>query len=368
MSVNVLHIITSLGEGGAQKILKEICLNNKDLIHEVVCFKSGRFENEIKDRGVKVYFYNIKKNPIRTFISLFILINFKFKPNIIQTWMYHSDLIGCLLKLFWFRKDKYLFWNVRNGTLIKESSSFLTRRIRNILSFLSFFSPNKIIYCSKSVKLIHESVGYNNKIGEVINNGVDTNFFHWYSRENRVESNYKIGFIGRFNKQKNLDTLFQSLSILKKENIQFSLYLVGENLDYKNNKLKHSLKKADLINNTNLYGIKSDIRNILFKLDLLVLTSTSGEGFPNILLEAMSTGLRCISTDVGESKCIINKFGWIIKPKDIESLVNAIKKSIYQNQNQRIYFEKESRNHVAKFYPKEIMIENYKRLYTNTIN
>ena len=70
-----------------------------------------------------------------------------------------------------------------------------------------------------------------------------------------------------------------------------------------------------------LLGVKSDIREILHTLDLLVLPSISGEGFPNILIEAMSTGLRCISTDMGEAKSIIDRFGWIIKSNDLSSLV-----------------------------------------------
>ena len=66
-------------------------------------------------------------------------------------------------------------------------------------------------------------------------------------------------------------------------------------------------------------------------MDLLVLPSKSGEGFPNILIEAMSTGLRCIATNIGESKFIIDRFGWIIDSNDLDSLVCSIKDSINQS-------------------------------------
>lgn len=365
MDTKVLHIITSLGEGGAQKILKEICLNNKEGTHRVVCFKTGRYKEELINNGVQVYFLDIKKNPLITFIKLIILINFRFKPNIIHTWMYHADLIGSFLKIFWFKKNKYLFWNVRNGTLRKGSSSFFTRRIRNFLSIFSYISPNKIIYCAESVKIIHESIGYNKIVGYVINNGVDTEYFSWYDRRNRIKDNYKIGFIGRYSKQKNIQILFNSLSFLNKQNVNFLLNLVGEKLDNKNISLIESIKALNIENKTRLYGIQTDIREILFKLDLLVLTSSAGEGFPNILLEAMSTGLRCISTDVGESKFIVDKFGWIIDPKDVNGLTKAIKESILQKDEDRYYFEKGSRKHIVKCYKKEIMLENYRNLYKN---
>ena len=94
---------------------------------------------------------------------------------------------------------------------------------------------------------------------------------------------------------------------------------------------------------TILYGVKSDIRETLHNLDLLVLPSKSGEGFPNILIEAMSTGLRCISTDMGEAKLIIDKFGWIIKSNDLDGLVFSIKDSINQSNKKRHFLEKEGR-------------------------
>ena len=60
----------------------------------------------------------------------------------------------------------------------------------------------------------------------------------------------------------------------------------------------------------------------------------------------MSTGLRCISTDVGESKNIISKYGWIIKPKDINSLVRYIKESINQDFKERINMQLEARKNI----------------------
>ena len=125
MKLKVLHIISSLGEGGAQKVLKEVCLGNKELSHSVICFKTGRYAEILNSKKIKVYFLDIEKKPLRSLYKLFNILNFDLKPNIIQTWMYHADLLGSFVKLFWFKKKKYLFWNVRNGTLKKGSSSFL---------------------------------------------------------------------------------------------------------------------------------------------------------------------------------------------------------------------------------------------------
>ena len=96
---------------------------------------------------------------------------------------------------------------------------------------------------------------------------------------------------------------------------------------------------------------------------MLILTSCYGEGFPNILLEAMSMGLRCISTDVGESKNIISEYGWIIKPKDIDNLVKYIKESMQQEFKERINMQLEARKHIQNKFDLKIMLNNYNSIY-----
>ncbi len=364
MRRKILHIITSLTEGGAQKILIDVCRFSKNNTeHRVICLKDGRYSEILKKNGIVVYKLNFKENPIKSTSELLSILNKKFEPHIVHTWLYHSDLIGCILKLFWKRADKKLFWNIRNGTLQKKTSSRKTRYIRKLLILLSYVSPDKIIYCSNNVRKIHESIGYLKKIGLTINNGVDTTFFNLIERKDFDKDNYKIGFIGRYDKQKDLDTLFKATEILNKENVKISLDLTGEGFNEKNKSLKDKIDFYKINKITKYNGVKKDIRKTLKNLDLFILTSCSGEGFPNILLEAMSTGLRCISTDVGESENIISKYGWIIKPKDIDSLVKYIKESIQQKSKERINMQLEARKHIQNKFDLKIMLNSYNSIY-----
>ena len=77
----------------------------------------------------------------------------------------------------------------------------------------------------------------------------------------------------------------------------------------KNIELIKILRKYDIESHTILCGYRSDVNKILNGIDLYISTSSFGEGFPNIILEASYTGLPIIATNVGDTKRIISKNG-----------------------------------------------------------
>ena len=59
---------------------------------------------------------------------------------------------------------------------------------------------------------------------------------------------------------------------------------------------------------------------------ICILSSSHGEGFPNVLAEAMLCGVPCIATNVGDSSKIIGDLGIVVSPKDANSLADAIER------------------------------------------
>ena len=135
----VCHIITSLSEGGAQKILTSLALNsNKHNQFIISLKKGGRYTKILKQKNIKVFQLDFQERKLKSLFYLSKIIEDQ-KPEVVQTWMYHSDIVSLYLFLTNKLSSKYLYWNIRNGSLKEDSSKFLTRFIRRILIHLSYF-------------------------------------------------------------------------------------------------------------------------------------------------------------------------------------------------------------------------------------
>ena len=63
-------------------------------------------------------------------------------------------------------------------------------------------------------------------------------------------------------------------------------------------------------------------------IDIHILSSSYGEGFPNVVAEAMSHGTPCVVTNVGDSSKIVGNTGWVVKPNDSKKMAKAIREAI----------------------------------------
>ena len=134
--------------------------------------------------------------------------------------------------------------------------------------------------------------------------------------------------IARYDKQKGHKILLKSLLKLKKRKIDFNCYLVGKNIDTNNKELSSIIEEYNLTSNVFLIGQVSEVDLVYNFLDISILSSINGEGFPNVLIESMACGTPCVATDTGDANYIIEKTGWIAKPSDSLSLANTLDKAI----------------------------------------
>jgi glycosyltransferase involved in cell wall biosynthesis len=334
--MNIVHIITGLGDGGAEHVLFKICKYDNDNNHMVISLKGpGKYYSLLKKIGIKVYCLNIKLYSIHKIIFLIKILR-SLKPDIVQTWLVHADFLGGIAARL--AGIKNILWNVRYSNIEIGKAKLTTILIIKILSMLSYKVPKIIITVSKKAKKIYEISGYNKKIFKFIPNGYDFSIL----KVNKVEKiNFKkkinikkklilIGSVARYDPQKDHYNLLNALSIVKSKNINFLCVLVGSNINLNNINLVSEIKRLGLSKHVKLFGQTNNISQVMNGLDLHLLSSSYGEGFPNVVAESMACGTPCVVTNVGDTAFVVGKTGWVVPPKNSIKLARAIEKAIYE--------------------------------------
>ena len=328
--MKVVHIITGLGDGGAEHALFKICKYDIDNKHLVISLKGpGKYYSLLKKIDIKVYCLKANFFSINKFIFLIKLLR-SLKPDIIQTWLVHADFIGGIAARI--AGIKNILWNVRYSNIEFGKAKFTTILLIKILSILSYFIPKIILSVSKRAKKIYENIGYNKKILKFIPNGYDLsilkiNKFKKIKFKKKIKLKKKIPLIGnvaRYDPQKDHFNLLQALSLIHLKKINFFCVLIGNNIDKKNMELITEIKRLNLLNHVKLLGQYDDISEVMNGIDLHVLSSSYGEGFPNVVAESMACRTPSVVTDVGDAAFVVGKTGWVVPPKNPNNLAKAI--------------------------------------------
>ena len=369
----VLHVITSLEDGGAEALLYRICSdqNNKDLDQIVVSLrKMGKYGSKLQEEGIRVYCLNLnglKQFPV-AFYKLIRLIH-KINPSVVQTWLYHADLIGGLAAKF--AQVPKIFWSIHNVNLFWSKSKLSSFFLVKLLAFFSYWIPTKVICCARSSLDVHLKAGYDKSKLLVIYNGYDTVFFQpnlnlRESTRNLLgfsDSDFIIGMVARKSSQKDHETLLYSLLLLEGKQVPFKCILVGKNIP----QLRDIVLEKKLEKRVYLLESQDDIRRFFNAFDLHILSSIS-EACPNVVAEAMSCGTPCIVTDVGDSSVLLGRAGIVVPPSDSESLANAIEQmyGIFKQKNKWEKLRKEAREQIKLNFSWAKMRNLYRETWFNS--
>jgi N-acetylgalactosamine-N,N'-diacetylbacillosaminyl-diphospho-undecaprenol 4-alpha-N-acetylgalactosaminyltransferase len=202
---------------------------------------------------------------------------------------------------------------------------------------------------------------------EVVYNSIDLQKINELRNEKMKINLDKFSFIniGRLELQKNHLLLIKAFSKLK---IDANLYIIGEG--YLRKTLEMEIEKLNLKNRVLLFGRQKNPYKYLNKADCFVFSSNY-EGFPNVLLEALTCELPVISTDClsgpreilapnTEYKNIkdieIAKYGILVPVNNAEKLAKAMK-LIYEDNELRYNFINKAKNRAKEFEVKRIIKE-----------
>jgi len=260
------------------------------------------------------------------------------RPDVVQTWMYHADLVGGLVG----RGLRIpVLWNLRNSDLDPMRTSFATRLVVRFLALLGRQVPVRIVSCSQKAIDVHSTLGYPSDRFDIIHNGFDCLAFNHdqnVRRQMRTTLGIKphtlvLGMVARWDPQKDHANLLAALARLARSIPEFCCVLVGHGMSKENLELYSQIQSHGLSDRVLLLGLRNDIPAVMNAFDLKVLSSAYGEAFPNVLAEAMACGVPCVTTRVGDAGLIVGDTGWVVPPGDAEALAEAIAQALRARQD-----------------------------------
>jgi glycosyltransferase involved in cell wall biosynthesis len=330
----------------------------------------GVFGAHIRDAGIALHCLGMRRGrpSFSALVRLIQLLKLE-RPSIVQTWLYHADLVG-LIALKLARLKAPIIWNLRCSDMPGGYHSRMTAWIIRCLSWLSRCPEAVIVNSQKGLK-DHERYGYRPRRWQMIPNGFDCEHLRpdQVSRQ-RLRQTLPIpehaivfGLIARYDPMKNHDGFLRAASAIAEVYPAVHFLLAGEGVVDTAPAFSSYARLPSLKGRVHFLGRVANIPAVMTSLDVLVLSSAFGEGFPNVVGEAMSCGVPCIVSDVGDAAAIVGETGLIVPPSDVEALIRAMTKFVEMRASQRMALGDEARSRIVNHYAIEKIVAAYESLY-----
>jgi len=374
MSRLLLHIVTGLGVGGAETTLLRLVQSSpqKEWRHRVVSLTSGgALASAFTEVGAEVIEFNLKPDlsALRIIPSLMRLIRVD-RPAVIQTWMYHANLLGG--SAAWLAGVRALAWGLHHTNLDPKYNKRLTLAVARFGGGISRFVPDTIVCCSESTKDAHVRYGYETNRLRVIPNGYDIegaapdpDARFELRRELGITPDAEvIGMVGRFHPLKDHANFLTAAARFKAVRPGARFILCGEGLDDGNAELAELIDDAGLHREVILLGRRNDPIRVMNTFDISTLSSR-GEGFPNVICEAMLCGIPCVVTDVGDSAHIVGNTGAVVPPGNPVALSDAWCRVLGAHLEERISMGQKARLRIVENYSIKTISAIYHNLWSD---
>lgn len=371
--MKILHIITGLGVGGSERALYRLVTADTSNSHQIVVLTDFGLQAEhFGAAGIPVHRLGMPRGHL-TMRGLMTLVRLLcgIRPDVVQTWMYHADLVGGLAaRLSGF---PVVVWGIRASDSHEHPSGASSRGLVWLCARLSGVVPVRIVFVSRAGAEVHARLGYRAAKSLVIPNGYDTRVLRPDPQAGQrqraawsVPSDTRvIGMVARWDPLKDHATLLAALRVLRaRHEANWAAVLVGAEMTGDNEALVRMVDESGMPGVLRLLGPAADIHAAMNALDVHVLSSKS-EAFPNVLAEAMACGTPCVTTDVGDAGVIVGATGWIVPPGDPDALAEALSAALAEMADRATWGRRRDacRARIVETFSLERMAADFNRLW-----
>jgi glycosyltransferase involved in cell wall biosynthesis len=372
----VLHVIGSLGMGGANKMLvKLLKCSDRRLFSPTVMTITGRsdLDEDVEKLGIRIINLGVSRGRIPGPGHLTNMIKEvrRLQPELIQGWVYHGNLAASFVARF-LKPSPPVIWNIRQSLYDIDDEKRLTRWTIRIGAKISA-RADKIINNSELSRRQHEEFGFSNSRGLVIPNGFDTDEFRpdpdarpSVLRELGLKDGIRlVGMVGRYTEAKDHKNFLAAARLLNDlDDVHF--VLAGPQIDKDNLELKESIATAGVSDRIHLLGIRKDIPRLTAAFDVATLSSR-WEGFANVIGEAMACAVPCVVTDVGDSANLVGDTGLVVRRNDASDLARGWRELLAQDQGVRRRLGDSARRRIVDSFSINAVTRRYENVYREAI-
>jgi glycosyltransferase involved in cell wall biosynthesis len=178
------------------------------------------------------------------------------------------------------------------------------------------------------------------------------------------EGELVVGHVGRYHPQKDHRTFVRAAGEIARARADVRFVLCGPGVDRANSELTDWIAQAGIATGRyELLGPVEDPRGVLNALDVLVCSSAFGEGFPNVLGEAMACGVVCVTTDVGDAAAIVADTGRVVPVRDWRTLASEVLAVLALPSDERCVLGEQARARVQQNFALEQVAGRFEALY-----
>ncbi|WP_019833181.1 glycosyltransferase [Sphingomonas sp. PR090111-T3T-6A] len=332
--MKLLHVITGLNVGGAETMLARLLESRNlapDICPEVLSLMTpGVAGDRIAATGTPVWSLGMPSGlPSPGAMARLVATTRRVRPDLIMGWMHHGQLAASLGALA-VPGPVPVIWNVRHSLSGYRQEKRLSRMVLRMGAWLSGM-PSAIVYNSRTARAQYRAFGYRARRDLVIPNGFDAQGFTSREPARRAlhalfalpERAVLIGMIARNHPMKDVPNLLAAFAKVQEGRPDTHLLIAGEGIDAPSGDAAAWLDRLPPGSWT-LTGHRADVPTWLAGLDVVALPSAWGEGFPNIVGEAMAAGVPCVATDVGDAAWVVGETGRAVPPRDAGALAKAL--------------------------------------------
>ena len=371
----VLHTITGLHTGGAETMLAKLIEADLYLRPVVLSLlEPGVVAGRIRAQNISVRSLGMREGvPSLAALAQLIRESRRVQPDLVQGWMHHGNLAATFAS--WAAPHRPpVVWNVRHSLVALAHEKPLTRAVLRLDARLSRTTA-AIIYNAKVSARQYEAFGFHPERTVVIPNGFDCEQFRprpearsllrqKFGIDERVPT---IGMVARYHPMKDVANLVEATRRVRARGPDAHLLVVGRGFDHPPPEIETMAREALPPERLTMAGESHDVARWLSGLDVLVLPSAWGEGFPNILGEATACGVPCVATDVGDSAWIIGPHGSVVPPRNPEALASALARMLELDPGQRRQLGQAARARTINLFSLNCVAQQYEALYERVL-